>query len=218
VIEGEIHHRDSRGNDQIAKKGELQWMHAGAGIIHSERPSQDLVATQGKQEIIQLWINTPAEKKMTPPSYQYIPEKEIPVFQSVDGLINNKLITGKMDGLQGKIKPESDLKVLWCTAKSGGTQSYAIDNTHNSMVYLISGDIRVKGFGLVNAKNLIVFEDEGSEISITAEEDARFLVLSGKPIEEKTVQRGPFVMNSMTEIMEAMRDYQMGKMGILIEE
>lgn len=218
IIEGEIHHRDSRGNDQVAKKGEVQWMHAGAGIVHSERPSQKLVDYKGKQEIIQLWINTPAKKKMTPPSYQYIPENEIPLFHSHDGLIQNKLITGKVNGLRGKIRTESDLNVLWSKAKADGTQEYTIDKGHSSMVYLVKGDITVKGFGYVNAKNLVVFEEEGDEIEISANSDAEYLVLTGKPIEEKTVQRGPFVMNSMTEIMEAMRDYQMGKMGILIEE
>ena len=218
VIDGEVHHRDSRGNNQIARKGEVQWMHAGAGIVHSERPSQELVDKNGRQEIIQLWINTPAEKKMTPPSYQYIPKEEIPVFSSENGEIQNKLIAGNISGLQGKIKTETDLLIIWCMAKTGSSETYTIDNRYNTMLYLIKGTLRITGFGKVLEKSLLVFENDAEQIEVSADSDAQFLILSGEPIGEKTVQRGPFVMNSMTEIMKAMRDYQMGKMGILIEE
>ena len=218
VIEGEIHHRDSRGNSQVAKAGEVQWMHAGAGVIHSERPSQDLVDQEGTQEIIQLWINSPAEHKMAIPSYQYKTEENINSFYSQDQLVKNKLISGNYQNHSGAFNAMSELILIWAEAKATGQSSYTIDPDLNSMLYLIKGTIKLKGHGMVEAKDLIIFNNDAENIQIEAENDAQFLLLSGKPINEKLVQHGPFVMNSQTEILDAMRDYQMGKMGLLIEE
>ena len=218
IIEGEIHHRDSRGNNQIAKKGEVQWMHAGAGIVHSERPSQDLIDRNGTNEIIQLWVNSPADKKMQEPSYQYVPEQEIPVFLSDDESIRSKVIAGQYGSLKGKIKGESELLMLWNDAIETGSHTFSIPTGFNTMLYTIKGQLKVKDYGLVEKESLVIFEDDGDMISITADQGASFLLLSGLPLNEKMVQHGPFVMNSQTEILEAMRDYQMGKMGILIEE
>lgn len=218
VVEGEVHHRDSWSNNQVARKGEVQWMHAGAGIIHSERPSQKLADESGKQEIIQLWINTPAAKKMQQPVYQYLPEKSIPVFISDDKQVTNKLVAGKYNGLTGKIKTESELLIIWSNAKNSGSQTYEVPELLNTMLYVIRGNIRISGYGMVEEKSLVVFENSGDEVEISATTDAQYLVLAGAPINEKVVQQGPFVMNTTTQILEAMRDYRMGKMGILIEE
>ena len=218
VIDGEVHHRDSRGNNQIAKKGEVQWMHAGAGIIHSERPSQALASRNGAQEVVQLWINSPSAKKMQEPSYQYVSEADIPFFLSEDRRVSNKLIAGKYNGLQGKIRTESELLILWSKAKSGGTEHFPISEKLNTMLYLIRGELKITSYGRVEAESLVVFDHNAGQIEITADSDAEFLLLAGAALNEKVVQQGPYVMNSETEILEAMRDYQVGKMGILIEE
>ena len=115
------------------------------------------------------------------------------------------------------------MMILWSVGQKGGTSQITIPDGFNSMIYVIKGSIKVADYGIVEKQNLIVFEDEGnlSEATIVSEnqdEDTEFLILSGAPIGEKVVQQGPFVMNSETEILEAMRDYQMGKMGLLIEE
>ena len=218
IIDGEIHHRDSHGNNQIAKKGEVQWMHAGAGIVHSERPSQDLMDRDGSNEIIQLWINSPASKKMQPPRYQYIPEDEIPLFLSEDKQISSKLIAGSYGDLFGRIATESDLLIIWCTANGQGTETLEIPKGFNSMVYTISGEVKIKDYGMVEQESLLIFGEDGNEITVSTDKDASFLLLAGLPLNEKVVQQGPFVMSSETQILEAMRDYQMGKMGILIED
>ncbi|MGK0385491.1 MAG: redox-sensitive bicupin YhaK (pirin superfamily) [Patiriisocius sp.] len=218
VIDGEVHHRDSRGNSQIAKKGEVQWMHAGAGIIHSERPSQALVETEGTQEVIQLWINSPAVSKMDIPRYQYIPENHIPVFKSSDMLVTTKVISGDQKEVEGPIIAVSEVLVLWANAQKDGTESFTIPEGHHSMLYVISGSVSISEYGLVEAKSLAIFENNGNNISIEARSNASFLILAGQPTQEKLVQQGPFVMNTETEILEANRDYRMGKMGILIEE
>jgi redox-sensitive bicupin YhaK (pirin superfamily) len=218
VIEGEVHHRDSRGNTQIAQKGEVQWMFAGAGIIHSERPSQHLADMNGTQEVVQLWINSPANKKMDPPRYQYVSEKDIPLFLSEDHLIRNKLIAGSLNGLDGKIETESDLLVIWSEAKAGGSYTFSVANHFNTMLYLIRGELKIGGYGKVEKETLVVFENQPGDIEVLSGADTQFLLLAGVPMNEKVVQHGPYVMNTETEILEAMRDYQKGKMGILVEE
>ncbi len=218
IIQGEVRHRDSWGNDQIAKAGEVQWMHAGAGIVHSERPSEDLVAASGKQEIVQLWINSPSTAKMQPPEYTYLSKDAMPVFTSEDKKIINKLVAGQYGELTSKLKAKSELLVLWGTAESGATQQLEIPTGFSSMLYLIKGTMNAKGFGIIEAEHLAVLSEEGNKIEMSFAEDSQFLLLCGKPLNEKVTQHGPYVMNTQTEVLEAMRDYQMGKMGILIED
>lgn len=218
VIEGEVHHRDSRGNDQIAKSGEVQWMHAGAGIVHSERPTEALLERNEKQEIVQLWINSPSAKKMIPPEYQYLSTENMPTFFSSNGKIENKLIAGNYQGEKGKINTQSELLVLWGIAEKDGQQTIVIPEGFNAMIYLVKGQMRIKGYGMVEKEHLVIFSDKGETVEMSFQENAQFLLLCGQPIDEKITQSGPYVMNTQTQILEAMRDYQMGKMGILIEE
>lgn len=218
VIEGEVHHRDSWGNNQIAKEGEVQWMHAGAGIVHSERPSESLIHGERRQEIVQLWINSPANKKMTPPSYSYVPDKAMTLFYSEDKKISNKIIAGHYGGLTGKVIPQSELLVIWGNGEQDGSQELKIPKGFSSMLYTIKGEISLKGYGLVEEENLAIFEHDGEAIYMTFKEKGQFILLCGKPIDEEVTQSGPYVMNTQTEILEAMRDYQMGKFGILIED
>lgn len=218
VIEGEIYHRDSWGNRQIAKAGDVQWMHAGAGIIHSERPTEAMIDRGEKQEIIQLWINTPAAKKMIPPVYQHLAGDDMPVFYSEDKLVKNKLVAGYYGDLYTDTQTQSPLNIIWSQAQAGAQQHLQIAPNHKAMLYSIKGNLRLAGYGLIEAENLVVLEDEGDHIELHFSEDAQFLLLSGLPIQEEITQSGPYVMNTQTQILEAMRDYQMGKMGILIED
>ncbi len=218
IIEGEIHHRDSRGHSQIAKAGEVQWMHAGAGIVHSERPTEAMIKRNEQQEIIQLWINSPASKKMIPPSYYYLSKANIPVFSSADGLIENKLIAGQYKQQKGQINTQSELLIIWGIAQAGGEQTLDIPSNHNAMIYLIKGSMRLHGYGMIETEYLAVLNNEGSQIVASFSKDTQFLLLTGLPINEKVTQSGPFVMNTQTQILEAIRDYQMGKMGVLIED
>lgn len=218
IIEGEVRHRDSWGNDQVAKSGEVQWMHAGAGIVHSERPTDALVAENGKQEIIQLWINSPSIRKMQPPVYTYLSIEDMPVFLSADTKISNKLVAGNYSGKKSKLIAQSELLILWGKAQTGGVQTLNIPPGFSAMIYLINGAMNLKGFGIIDKENLAVLDEKGEQIEMSFSEDSQFLLLSGKPINKKVTQQGPFVMNTQTEILEAMRDYKMGKMGILIED
>ena len=219
VIEGEVHHRDSRGNSQIAKKGEVQWMYSGAGIVHSERPSQALVESTRRQEIIQLWVNSPADKKMIPPQYHHLSNESIPSFLSDDGKVKNKLIAGEYAGTKSAFTPQSEVLMIWSEGEKNGLMTFDIPEGFNSMLYLIRGQASLQGYGLLEAEQLVTFGTEGSTITIELQaDDSQFLLLTGQPLNEEVTQHGPYVMNTQTEVLQAMRDYQMGKMGILIED
>lgn len=218
IFQGGVHHRDSRGNDSVVYAGGAQWMNAGMGIIHSERPPHDIHEIGGRQEIIQLWINTPAKNKMDQPFYFPVQANEVPSITSDDGLVTVNVFAGSILGVAGKIPAQSPVNAATLVAKQGGKISIGIPSTHNALLYLLDGRISLDGYGLTDGLNAVVFRQDGEGISFEAKEDTRMLLVTGEPLNEKMVSYGPFVMNTQTQIMEAMRDYQMGKMGVLIED
>jgi quercetin 2,3-dioxygenase len=218
IFKGGVHHRDSRGNDNVVYEGGAQWMNAGMGVIHSERPPHDIHERGGKQEIIQLWINTPAKHKMDQPAYFPVAADEVPVFTSADGLVKANIFSGNLLGLKGPIPAHTEVNAATLSLKKGGKISIALPQDHHAFIYLLDGQITLDGFGLIDALYTAVLKNDGEGIALEALEDTRILLMSGKPLDEPVVSHGPFVMNTQTEILEAMRDYQMGKMGMLIEE
>lgn len=217
VFEGGVHHRDSRGNSSVIYEGGTQWMHAGMGIIHSERPPQDIYEHGGYQEIIQLWINSPIRNKMDPPTYHGLTADETPAIVQSDD-VDIRLVSGRYREVNGPIPSLSDLLAMRGQIKQGGTHTFQIPASHNAFVYLLSGVVRVEGYGLVEEQNLIQFSRNEGDIDLEAIENCRFILMSGEPLNEPVESYGPFVMSNSTEIMEAMRDYQMGRMGVLIED
>jgi quercetin 2,3-dioxygenase len=218
IFKGGVHHRDSRGNDSVIYAGGAQWMNAGMGVIHSERPPQDIHEIGGRQEIIQLWINTPASHKMDQPAYFPLSAEEAPTYASDDEKVKGRIFSGELLGIKGPIPSHTQVNAATFELKKGGKISVELPANHNAMIYLLDGKVTVDGFGLVDALHVVMFNKDGEGITFEAVEDTRILLLSGEPLNEKVVSHGPFVMNTQTEIMEAMRDYQKGKMGILIEE
>ncbi len=218
IFKGGVHHRDSRGNDSIIYAGGTQWMNAGRGIIHSERPPKNIHDIGGRQELIQLWVNTPAANKMDQPVYFPLSADETPEWKNEDEKVVVKIFSGQVLGVKGPIPSQTEVNAATIEIKKDGKLSIPIPRHHNALIYLLDGKLKVDGFGMVEGHHLVHFNNDGEGISIEGLEDTRVLVLSGKPLNEKLVTYGPFVMNSQTEIMEAMRDYQQGKMGVLIEE
>lgn len=214
IFEGSLRHQDSRGNDSVISAGGIQWMNAGMGIIHSERP----VDVEADLELIQLWVNTPAAHKMDQPLYIPVKAEEAAIFNSEDRLVSARVFAGEVLGMTGKVKALSKVNAATVQAKKGGRISIPVADDHNAFIYLLDGGIRLEGYGQVEGKNAVVFKKDGEGIAFEATEDTRILFVTGKPLNEKVVSYGPFVMNTQTQIMEAMRDYQMGKMGMLVEE
>ena len=218
IFKGGVHHRDSRGNDNTIYAGGTQWMHAGRGIIHSERPPHDIFEIGGRQEIIQLWVNSPAAHKMDQPHYYPLTAEETPTITSKDGLATIHVIAGELDALRGKIPTLSTVNTFTTEFKKDGKYYFSIPEDHNAFIYLLDGKVNVNNEHVVDGKYAAVFNNDGEGFEIEALEDTRFFIGSGEPLNEKVASHGPFVMNNETELLQAFRDYQVGKMGILIED
>lgn len=218
IFKGGVHHRDSRGNNSIIYEGGTQWMNAGMGIIHSERPPVNIMDIGGRQEIIQLWVNTPASMKLNQPEYFPLTAEDTPFAESSDGLFRLNVIAGSFLGIKGPINPLLPINAATAFLKAGARLEIEIPTEHNAFLYLLNGEVRIEGYGPATGHHAVVFERNGDAIRISATGDSRMLLMSGKPLEEPLATHGPFVMNNETQLLEAMRDYKMGKMGILIEE
>ncbi len=153
---------------------------------------------------------------MMTPNYQHVRKEDFNVVISDDNLITTRIITGILKNTKGKIQTQTSINSYVIEAKKGGKTFLEIENNHNTILYLLNGKASVNDSVLEKGSNqLITFHQDGNGIDIQVQEDSQFLFLSGEPINEKVVNWGPYVMNSQTEILEAMRDYQMGKMGFL---
>jgi len=215
LYQGGIRHKDSLGNEGILEAGDIQWMTAGRGIIHSERASDFFMENGGTIEGIQLWVNLPAKDKMTQPKYQEIRKNDIPVI--TENKVTHRLVSGQWNGQKGIVNTFSPMIIIQTSILSGGKTQIPIPENFNACIYILSGEITLNDNFDYPAGKMIYFTNKGDGIGIEGLADTEILVLCGEPIEEPLAQYGPFVMNSQTEIMEAMRDYQMGKMGFYID-
>ncbi len=217
LIQGEQLHRDSLGNESIVKAGDVQWTTAGRGIIHAEGPRKEFVEKGGTLEGIQLWLNLPAEKKMIQPNYQHVSKDEFGVISSEDGKVNIQIIAGNLNETFGGIQTQTSVNAYLINVKEGGSFNIPTNNKHQSMLYLLNGQGLINNSMSLkqNENQLIHFNEDGEGFHIQGKDTSKLLFLSGKPLREPVSSYGPYVMNTQTEILEAMRDYQMGKMGFL---
>ena len=217
LFKGEQLHRDSLGNDTVVKAGGVQWTTAGRGIVHAESPTKEFVKQGGDLEGIQLWLNLPAKHKIMPPNYQHLEAEQIPKVYSDDKKVQINIIAGQQANEQGLIKTQTEVNVFTANAEKDGEIQINLPDNHQSLIYLLDGDVLINSKEVLKkgGNQMIVFSTNGNLISFKANENSTLLVISGKPIKEKITQYGPYVMNTQTEILEAMRDYQQGKMGYL---
>lgn len=217
LFKGEQLHRDSLGNEMVVKAGGVQWTTAGRGIIHAEAPTKDFVKKGGELEGIQLWLNLPAKYKMIPPNYQHLEDEQIPKVFSADKKVQLNIIAGQQVNEQGLIKTQTAVNVFTANAEKDGEIQIDLPENHQSLIYLLEGEVLVNNEEILKKGDIqmVVFDTDGNSVSFKAKEKSTLLVLSGEPIKEKVTQYGPYVMNTQTEILEAMRDYQQGKMGYL---
>ncbi len=218
IFKGGVHHRDSRGNSHIVYEGGTQWMNAGMGVIHSERPPENIHVLGSTQELIQLWINTPAANKMDPPAYIPVTKEDTPVIHSADGLTSIQVVSGELNGVKGAIVPQTPINMFTIQIKKGGAYFIPFAATHNAFIYALEGNISINEQEELPAFYMASFNKDGEGVQITATADSILLMGTGEPLNEPVVSHGPFVMNNQTQLLEAFRDYQMGKMGVLIED
>jgi len=218
IFKGGVHHRDSRGYNSIVMGGGTQWMFSGMGITHSERPYKELAEKGGEFEIIQFWVNVPAKNKMEQPVYTAITKEDTPLFTSKDNKVKVGIISGNFKNLTGVVDHFSPVTVLRFDFKNEGEIEFEIPSNQNTLMYLLDGELLINDSEKVEGRNLIWFANDDTKIKARANKTTRAILLAGEPINEEVVSYGPFVMNNQTQIMQAIRDAQMGKMGVLIEE
>lgn len=216
VFQGAVHHRDSLGNDSIIKGGGTQWINAGKGITHSERPAKEIAEQGGDFELIQFWINAPAKHKMDAAKYFPLPQENTPVIESKNGKIY--VVAGEYGGKVSPIPTHSPLKILTLEVEPGGRLDLQIPTSYNVLLYLLEGQLQLDSGKELSTKQMAIFENNDESIAFEAKQNSKAIVLSGEPINEPVFSYGPFVMNTEIEIMQAMRDAQTGRMGVLIEE
>lgn len=217
LIQGEQLHRDSLGNESVVKAGDVQWTTAGRGIVHAEGPTKDFVKQGGMLEGIQLWLNLPAEKKMIQPNYQHVVNRDFNIITSKDQKVKIKIIAGHLDDKSSRITTQTDVNAYVIDVEKDGECFVSVLKEHHSLLYLINGDVTINNTEdlVINHNQLITFSQNGEGFIVKGNTKSKLLFLSGVPHKEKVTSWGPYVMNTQTEIMEALRDYQMGKMGFL---
>ena len=206
MLQGEFEHEDSTGAKGRMSSGDVQWMKTGSGIIHSEMPAM----SEGRLHGFQLWINMPAKLKMSKPDYIYIDADQMKVHKDNEKKV--KVIAGKFEKAEGPIKGHNVEPIYFDVELKKDRQfNFKLPKTHNSFIYLIDGEIEVgeKKHNKVKNSTLILL-CKGEELKVLAKTDAKFLVISGKPINEEIARGGPFVMNTKAEILEAVQDYHNG--------
>lgn len=217
LIQGEQLHRDSLGHESVVRAGDVQWTTAGRGIIHAEGPTKEFVERGGMLEGIQLWLNLPAEKKMIPADYQHVRQDEFKLVTSADEKVEIQVIAGELNGVYGRIKTQTSVNAYVIHIESEGFHNIDIQAGHRSLIYLLDGHVTINNNTdlIQDANQLIEFDEDGEGFSIKGNAKSKLLFLSGEPFNEQIASWGPYVMNNQTEIMEALRDYQDGKMGFL---
>jgi redox-sensitive bicupin YhaK (pirin superfamily) len=212
MLAGRMLHRDNAGHQGLLENGDVQWMTAGSGLIHSEIPQQQ----EGVMEGFQLWLNLPRGKKMCAPWYRDIKNAELPQFDTPQGA-HVTVIAGQSHGVKGAIEREVTEPVyLDVHLAAGASFEQVLPATHNAFIYVYRGAVQVSDQA-VSSKLMAIFANDSSTdgVRISASVAARFILIAGKPLNEPIVQYGPFVMNTKEEIMQAVNDYRAGKMGPL---
>ena len=213
VYKGEVEHRDSTGNGGVIGPGDVQWMTAASGILHEEFHSEAFARSGGPLEMVQLWVNLPARDKMSAPGYQGIVDRDIPDLALKDDAGRLRLIAGEFDGTRGPARTFTDIDVWDIRVNAGKSATFDVHQGRNTALVVLHGAVEVNGQEVVREGQLALFERDGSQVRLEANNDAVLLILSGEPIDEPIVGHGPFVMNTDAEIQQAFVDFQSGKFG-----
>jgi quercetin 2,3-dioxygenase len=211
---GEIEHRDSSGGGGIIGPGDVQWMTAASGVVHEEMHSEKLTREGGELEMVQLWVNLPARAKMSAPGYQALVDGDFPRVSI--GAAEARVIAGSVAGATGPARTHTPITIFDLAFGSEGSAEFELPRSYNVMTFNLEGSVRVgEGDRSLNVGELAVLVPQEGSVVVHASAGARVLVLSGEPIDEPVAAYGPFVMNSREELVQAVQDYQSGRMGHL---
>jgi redox-sensitive bicupin YhaK (pirin superfamily) len=218
LLEGAMIHKDSAGNSGLLSPGDVQWMTAGAGVVHSEMPGEALLRDGGTLHGFQIWVNLPRKDKMIAPRYQDTPSSAIPVASNEDGSVKVKVIAGESLGKSAVIETRTPIMYLHVTLGPGASLTQPVPSNFNSFAYIIEGQgLFGEELRAASSDQLILFKKDGASVRIKASEDSplSFLLLGGEPLNEPVARYGPFVMNTQAEIVQAFEDFQSGRMGAI---
>jgi redox-sensitive bicupin YhaK (pirin superfamily) len=214
---GQMEHRDSWGNRGTLEPGDVQWMTAGSGLVHSEMPGKTLARTGGRLHGFQLWINLPRRDKMIAPRYQDTKSERIPVVRGAAG-VEVKVIAGESLGTKGVIDTRIPILYLHVTLAPGAQFTQTVPKSENAFAFVIEGEGTFAN-NQASANQVAVFDRGGDTVRVENSGRAalNFLLIAGEPIGEPVARYGPFVMNSREEIVQAVDDFREGRMGVLQE-
>ncbi len=215
AYKGKVAHHDSSGGGGVIEEGGVQWMTAASGVLHKEYHEKEFSRAGGDFQMVQLWVNLPAKHKMSSPKYQGIPNEKINKFSLADDSGTVEVIAGQYKDVKGSAFTFSPLNLFNAKIKKGGKANFSFPENYNTALLVIEGAIKVNRTEDVPTDHFVLFENQGEEFLIEANEDAIVLILSGEPINEPIAAQGPFVMNTREELMQAMKDYNLGKFGYL---
>ena len=213
VYQGELEHRDSTGAGGTIGPGDVQWMTAGSGILHEEFHSPVFTRSGGTLEMLQLWVNLPAKDKMAAPRYQTLLSTDIPSVDLLDAAGSVRVIAGEYQGHRGAARTFTPINVWDLRLHQGGKASLALPRGHTVVVLVLRGTVLVNGERVARAADTVLFDRQGDELVLEANNDATVLLLSGEPIDEPVVWQGPFVMNTPEELEQAFADFESGRFG-----
>lgn len=212
ILEGDLTHKDSSGANSVIRAGGVQWMTAGKGLIHAEVSSEQFKTLGGPLEILQLWVNLPAEHKMTAPKYTGLQKDEIPIVQLDNEKVLLHPVCGTWGATKGPVTPLTDIHLSWIDFKEGGQTSFGVPAIQNIFFYVVKGEVAVNGTD-VGMLHTVEFARDGETVNISANTDAVILFGYATPFNEPLVAYGPFVMNTKEEIMQAYDDFNKGLFG-----
>lgn len=212
--QGEIEHRDSFGGGGKIGPGDVQWMTAASGLLHDEFHSPEFAAKGGTFEMIQLWVNLPAKNKNAEPGYQTLLKDSIPTVEIAGGAGSMRVIAGSYNGQNGPARTFTPVHIWDGSLNAGGEVTLSITPGYSTVVLVLRGELDFEG-EQVMVGDLIQVDSEANQVTLTASSDAKFVVLSGQPLNEPIIGYGPFVMNTEQEIQQAFADFRAGKMGSL---
>lgn len=219
AYQGEVTHKDSAGGGGTIKTGDVQWMTAASGVVHEEFHSPEFAHSGGLFEMVQLWVNLPAQDKMSEPRYQAIEAQDIPLVQFDNEAGHIRVIAGKHAEQAGPASTYTPMNVWDGVLKAGHVEDIHVPVDHNTLLVVLEGEMLLNGTQKVLDSSIVIFAKDGEvSIQLEATQDAKFLVLTGLPLNEPIQGHGPFVMNTQQEITQAFHDFNQGKFGQITAE
>ncbi|HKQ30447.1 MAG TPA: pirin family protein [Burkholderiales bacterium] len=213
AYEGSVDHEDTAGNRGSIGPGDVQWMTAGAGVLHKEFHGSDFTRRGGRFEMLQLWVNLPAASKMTPPRYQTLRAADIPVVSLPANGGSVRVIAGEFDGAKGPAQTFTPINLLDIRLRAGHRVRLNLHDGYTAALLVMKGGIKINDSDTANETELVLFERAGDDATLEAISDATVFVMNGVPIDEPIVGHGPFVMNTPEQIAQAFVDFHNGRFG-----